>query len=77
MEVGVRVESENRSTGQRTHTSTAYLTFVSLDKNGKPATVPDLCPQSPVEQARWDGAVERRKQRLELRERALSRKAEA
>ena len=76
MEVGVRVESENRTTGRRTHTSTAYLTFVSLDQNGKPAVVPNLCPQTSIEKARWEGAVERRKQRLELRERALSRKAE-
>ena len=77
MEVGVRVESENRSTGKRTHTSTAYLTFVSLDPNGRPTQVPDLCPNTPIETARWDGAEERRKQRLELRERALSRKADA
>ena len=77
MEVGVRVESENRSTGQRTHTSTAYLTFVALDQEGRPAEVPHLQPETKVEVARWEGAEERRKQRLELRKRALSRQSES
>ena len=35
MEVGVRVEAENLMTGERRHTSTAYLTYVALDDNGK------------------------------------------
>lgn len=72
MEVGVRVESENPLTGARTHTSTAYLTFVSLGKDGKPLKVPLLEPQTDVERNRWDAAIERRKQRLELRKRMLS-----
>ena len=42
MEVGVRVESENVRSGERTHTSTAYLTMVALDEEGRPATVPPL-----------------------------------
>ena len=73
MEVGVRVESENRMTGERTHTSTAYLTFVSLDKDGKPQCVPTLSPQTSQEKGRWDSAIERRKQRLALRKKALTR----
>src|SRR5215218_8972497 len=40
MEVGVRVESENVRTGEILHTSTAYLTMVALDDEGKPAQVP-------------------------------------
>jgi len=77
MEVGVRVESENRKTGQRTHTSTAYLTFVSLDANGQPQRVPKLTTQSPIEQARWDAAIERRKHRLDLRKKVLERETDA
>jgi acyl-CoA hydrolase len=73
MEVGVRVESENRSTGVRTHTSTAYLTFVSLDADRRPQQVPTLSPQTPKQQIRWDNAVSRRKQRLALRQKALDR----
>src|SRR5574340_1072282 len=40
MEVGVRVESENLITGEIRHTSTAYLTFVALDDQGRPISVP-------------------------------------
>ena len=72
MEVGVRVESENPLTGKRTHTSTAYLTFVSLDNDGQPQPVPTLQPETDVEVARWNAAIERRKQRLELRSRVLN-----
>ena len=35
MEVGVRIESENTITGNKKHTASAYLTFVSLDQNKK------------------------------------------
>ena len=42
MEVGVRVEAENPRTGEHRHTSTAYLTMVAVDENGKPTPVPPL-----------------------------------
>jgi uncharacterized protein (TIGR00369 family) len=42
MEVGVRVESENLLTGQKNHTSSAYLTFVALDGSGRPIPLPPL-----------------------------------
>jgi acyl-CoA hydrolase len=42
MEIGVRVEAENLKTGEIRHTSSAYLTFVALDDNGKPCLVPQL-----------------------------------
>ena len=40
MEVGVRVEAENPRTGDVRHTSTAYLTMVALDDDGRPTRVP-------------------------------------
>ena len=40
LEVEVEVFSEAIETGERKLTSKAYLTFVSLDKQGKPAKVP-------------------------------------
>lgn len=64
MEVGVRVESENVRTGECQHTSTAYLTMVSLDEDGKPATVAPLEPQSADEQRRAREAQVRRDNRL-------------
>ena len=33
MEIGVRIDAENVKTGQRKHTASAYLTFVSLDED--------------------------------------------
>src|ERR671914_27173 len=42
MEVGVRVEAENAVTSEVRHTSTAYLTMVAVDEEGKPSAVPPL-----------------------------------
>lgn len=64
MEVGVRVESENPLTGERVHTSSAYLTFVAIDGEGRPIPVPRLEPQSPLEKRRYEDACVRRDRRL-------------
>jgi acyl-CoA hydrolase len=79
MEVGVRVEAENVRTGEVTHTSTAYLTMVALDEEGRPASVPAVDPQTPDEQRRAREAQVRRDNRLDERrsieaERAPGRK---
>src|SRR5689334_24268644 len=42
MEVGVRVEAERVRTGEVRHTSTAYLTMVALDDDGRPVEIPPL-----------------------------------
>ena len=52
MEVGVRVEAENPLTGERRHTSTAYLTMVALDDEGRPTPVPPLLAETEAEQRR-------------------------
>ena len=67
MEVGVRIESENPKTGDIYHTSSAYLTFVSLNENGKPQGVDDINPENDNEIRRFkEGKIrhEQRKQRL-------------
>ena len=64
MEIGVRVEVENRMTGERRHTSSAYLTFVSLDENGKPAEVPKLTAETEDDKRRMQEAKIRRERRL-------------
>ena len=67
MEVGVRIESENPKTGDIYHTSSAYLTFVSLNENGKPKRVDNINPENDTEIRRFnEGKVrhEERKERL-------------
>jgi len=67
MEVGVRVESEDLQTGLRRHTNSCYLTFVAIDRNGRPVEVPRLIPESEDEIRRYEAAKERRRRRLEER----------
>lgn len=69
MEVGVRVESENTITGEVRHTSSAYLTFVSLNEKGKPKEVPPLILETEEDKRRNQEAMERRKMRLAEKER--------
>jgi acyl-CoA hydrolase len=64
MEVGVRVETENLFTGEVRHTASAYLTFVALDRNGRPTPVPQLIPETDNEKRRHRQAMERRAVRL-------------
>jgi uncharacterized protein (TIGR00369 family) len=64
MEVGVRVEAENLLTGETRHTSTAYLTFVALDGNGRPIALPPLILEIEEEQRRNGEANVRRENRL-------------
>lgn len=68
MEIGVRVEAEDLQTGIRRHTNSCYLTFVAVDRNGRPIEVPDIKPESPEEIRRYQAAIERRRRRLEERE---------
>ena len=68
MEVGVRVEAENPRTGETQHTSTAYLTMVALDEQGRPCPVPPLLAESPDEIRRQNEAELRRANRLAERE---------
>lgn len=67
MEVGVRVEAENLQTGVRRHTNSCYLTFVAIDRDGRPIGVPPLVPETEQEQRRYEAAKDRRRRRLEER----------
>jgi acyl-CoA hydrolase len=64
MEVGVKVFSENTSTGQRHHTSSAYVTFVAVDENLRPRPVPPLRLQTAEDRRRFREAAARRRIRL-------------
>jgi acyl-CoA hydrolase len=67
MEIGVRVETENLLTGVRRHTNSCYLTFVAVDRNGRPVPVPKLKPETPEELRRYEAAKQRRDRRLQER----------
>ena len=67
MEVGVKVYSENSLTGKKTHSNSAYLTFVSIDGNGKPLEAVAVIPETPDEVRRYEQALFRREQRLKHR----------
>ena len=64
MEVGVTVFAESHTQGTRIHTNTAYLTFVSVDENGKPVETFEIVPETDDEKRRYEEALERRKNRL-------------
>jgi acyl-CoA hydrolase len=68
MEVGVRVESEDLITGIRRHTNTCYLTFVAIDRNGRPVPVPAITPEGDEQLRRYNSAQARRQRRLEERQ---------
>jgi acyl-CoA hydrolase len=71
MEIGVRVEAENPHSGERRHTSTAYVTMVALDEEGKPTAVPSVIAESDDEKRRQREAEVRRRNRLAEREEIL------
>ena len=64
MEIGVRVEAENYVTGEVRHTASAYLTFVALDKEGRPTPIPPLLLENEDEKRRNREASVRREARL-------------
>jgi len=65
MEVGVKMLQEERSSGNRVHVVSAYLTFVSLSpETKKPRPVPPVLPESDEERRRYAEAEQRRRNRL-------------
>lgn len=67
MEVGVKVYSQNFREGTKIHTNTAYLTFVSVDGNGKPVEGIEAIPETDDEKRRYEEALQRRENRLKNR----------
>ena len=64
MEVGVRVESEDVSSGRITHTCTAYFTMVALDGDEKALPLPPITPETAEDERRHREANLRREVRL-------------
>jgi acyl-CoA hydrolase len=64
MEVEVNVFLEDYIRGERTQTSSALVTYVAVDQDGRPAPVPPLIPRTSEEKRRYREALWRRRQRL-------------
>ncbi|MBW1765947.1 MAG: acyl-CoA thioesterase [Deltaproteobacteria bacterium] len=71
MEIGVRAEAEDLVTGHVRHTASAYLTFVALDKNGRPREVPPLIFETEDEKRRNRESLARKKSRLAEKKREV------
>ncbi len=68
MEIEVKAESEDILTGMRTITGTAFVTFVALDKNGKPLSVPKLSLKTDEDRIKFEEGKIRMEKRLKNRQ---------
>jgi len=68
MEIGCRVETEDPKTRERRYTTKAYLTFVKVNKQGRPREVPQLHPKTDEDRRRYAEGETRRAKRLAARE---------
>jgi acyl-CoA hydrolase len=74
MEVGVKVFVENYLEDSCHHVSSAYLTFVAVDRAGNRLPVPAVIPESEEERRRYEDAGYRREiRRAELQRRRNNR----
>jgi acyl-CoA hydrolase len=69
MEVGVKVWVENYIAASRQHVSSAYLTFVAVDRHGRHLPVPQVVPETDIEKRRYEDAGRRREIRQTERQR--------
>jgi len=65
VDVKVDVHSENPRTGKYQETTTSFLTYVAINENGNPVSVPDLACESEAEEELRTMAVEKRQAELE------------
>lgn len=63
MEVGVRAMVEDVREQKLRHVSSAYLTFVAMDKQGQRVEVPQVIPETGHQKRRFDDALRRREMR--------------
>jgi acyl-CoA hydrolase len=68
MEAKVTVHAENLSTGAVILTNKAYITFVALDKDSRPARVPLLIPETDEEKNDYVEGELRRAERLKRKQ---------
>jgi acyl-CoA hydrolase len=63
MEVGVRVMVEDVREQRLRHVSSAYLTFVAVDRSGNKLPVPQVIPETEHQKRRYEDAGRRREMR--------------
>ncbi len=66
MEIFLRVWGEDHQQQYKYKSNEAYYTFVALDPDRKPRTVPQLIPETEEEKKLFEGALRRRQVRLIL-----------
>ena len=66
MEVYMDVWLEDRQSGERSKANEAIFTFIAVDEQGHPVQVPEITPQTPLEQERFAAALRRRQLSLVL-----------
>jgi acyl-CoA hydrolase len=67
VEVEVKVFSEDVISGTRRPTSTAFLTFVAIDDQGRPRPIPPLIAETEEEKKKMEEARQRRQLRLKAK----------
>ncbi|SER84945.1 Acyl-CoA hydrolase [Vreelandella subterranea] len=63
MEIGIKVVAEDIRKKLIRHTNSCYLSMVAVDADGKPARVPPLALETPLQQLRFEKAALRKKMR--------------
>jgi acyl-CoA hydrolase len=63
MEVGVKAMVEDFREGRLRHVSSAYLTYVAVDREGRPVQVPEVTPETAHQKRRYEDAARRREMR--------------
>lgn len=63
MEIGIKVVAEDIRDKVIRHTNSCYLSMVAVDKQGKPARVPPLTLETPLQKLRFEKAELRKKLR--------------
>lgn len=67
LEIEIKVETEDMEKGTRTVTGTAFVTFVALDKNGKPTPIPKLKLETEEDKRKFEEGKMRMEKRIEER----------
>ena len=65
MEVGIRAMVEDARAGTVRHVSSAYVTYVAVDREGRPVQVPCVIPETEHQKRRFADAARRRELRAE------------